>query len=134
MDIKKLIMAKASFFEGVTNLDRKRHNVYLRSAFANAFRPVSKVIDIASVLHRNHSSVVYYCKNHESMIIYDDYKKLYDKAIEVKKQFTANDQDFDVQLLLLSIKDLKEKIKNQEQTIEDLNQYKEKYETIKKVL
>jgi hypothetical protein len=68
------------------------------------------------------------------MIIYDDYKKLYDKAIEVKKQFITNDQDFDVQLLLLSIKDLKEKIKNQEQTIEDLNQYKEKYETIKKVL
>jgi len=134
MDIKKLIMAKAAFFEGVTNLDRKRQNVYLRSAFANAFRPVSKVIDIASVLHRNHSSVVYYCKNHENMIIYDDYKKLYDKAIEVKKQFITNDQDFDVQLLLLSIKDLKEKIKNQEQTIEDLNQYKEKYETIKKVL
>lgn len=127
-------MAKAAFFEGVTNLDRKRKNVYLRSAFANAFRPVSKVIDIASVLHRNHSSVVYYCKNHESMIVYDDYKKLYDKAVEVKKQFITNDQDFDVQLLLLSIKDLKEKVKNQEQTIEYLNQYKEKYETIKKVL
>lgn len=124
-------MAKTAFFDGVTHLNRKRENVYLRSAFANAFRPVSKVIDIASVLHRNHSSIVYYCKNHESMIVYDDYKKLYDKALEVKKQFITKEENFDVELLLLSIKDLKEKINNQEKTIAGLTKYKEKYDMIK---
>ena len=104
-------MAKTAFFDGVTHLNRKRENVYLRSAFANAFRPVSKVIDIASVLHRNHSSIVYYCKNHESMIVYDDYKKLYDKALEVKKQFITKEENFDVELLLIINKRFKRKSK-----------------------
>lgn len=127
-------MAKAAFFEGINPLNRKRENVYLRAAFSNAFRSVSKVIDIASVLHRNHSSVVYYCKNHENMIVYKDYEKLYFKALEVKKQFITNEEDFNVDLLLFSIKDLKEKLKNQEKTIATLNVYKEKYNNIKTML
>ena len=65
------------------------------------------------------------------MIVYDDYKKLYDKALEVKKQFITKEENFDVELLLMSIKDLKEKVNNQEKTIAGLTKYKEKYDMIK---
>lgn len=134
MDINKLILAKNSFFEGVTNLDRKRENVYLRAAFANAFRPISRVIDLGAVLHRDHSSIIYYCKTHESNIKYDDYKKIYDKALDIKSKFLEENQELNIDLLLSSIKELKEKIKLQEKTIEDLTTYKVKYENIIKVL
>jgi hypothetical protein len=134
MDINKLILAKNSFFKDANNLNRKRENVYLRAAFANAFRPISRVIDLGAVLHRDHSSIIYYCKTHESNIKYDDYKKIYDKALDIKNKFLEENQELNIDLLLSSIKELKEKIKLQEKTIEDLTTYKVKYENIIKVL
>ena len=68
------------------------------------------------------------------MIRYDDYKRIYDKALDIKSKFLEENQELNIDLLLSSIKELKEKIKLQEKTIEDLTTYKVKYENIRKVL
>jgi hypothetical protein len=86
MDIGKLLIAADTFFQGENSLTNHRKNVLSRAAFANAFRKHFRVVDIASVLGRDHSSIVHYKKTHSANMMYDDYIKLYRDAEGVRER------------------------------------------------
>ena len=74
---------------------RKRDNVNGRIASSFYLRYVEKLSleKIGEIINKNHSSVIHYLKQHESLCLYDkEYKRLYSKLtkIESPKQWLCN--------------------------------------------
>lgn len=136
MDIGKLVIAADTFFQGYNALTNHRKNVLARAAFANAFRKYYKVVDIASVLGRDHSSIVHYKKSHSANLMYDDYKKLYKDAEQVRERIIGEDieQELTIGDMLLTINRLKLKLKEKEKEVDELYFYRDKYFKLKELI
>lgn len=139
IDTQELYAAKETYYEQLNmqeNASRKRQDVYARTAFANAFRPVAGPSILGKVLGKDHSSVVHYTKMHDELIKYDDYKKLYEKALSHRKGIIEQDS-----LPFMSTDDLLDQIKVLraqkvvlENEIKKLYIYKDQINQIKKML
>ena len=139
IDTQELYAAKEIFYEQINlkeNASRKRENVYARTAFANAFRPVAGPSVIGKVLGKDHSSVVHYIKMHQELIRYDDYKKLYEKALSHRKGIIEQDSlpFMSADDLLIQIKELRADKVMLENEIKKLYIYKDQVTDIKKIL
>ena len=136
MDIGKLLIAADTFFQGENSLTNHRKNVLSRAAFANAFRKHFRVVDIASVLGRDHSSIVHYKKTHSANMMYDDYIKLYKEAEVVRERILGEEieQELTIGDMLITINKLKLKLKESEKEVNELSFYKDKYLKLKELI
>ena len=139
IDTQELYAAKETYYEQINmqeSASRKRENVYARTAFANAFRPVAGPSIIGKVLGKDHSSVVHYTKMHDELIKYDDYKKLYEKALSHRKGVIEQDSlpFMSPDDLLAQIKVLRSQKAVLENEIKKLYIYKDQINEIKKML
>jgi len=136
MEIAKLVIAADTFFQGKNDLNNERKNVLARAAFANAFRKHFKVVDIASVLGRDHSSVVHYKKTHPGNMMYDDYKRLFKNAELVRENILGDEIDTQMTIedMLNTINKLKAKLTEKEKEVENLYIYKEKFFKLKELI
>lgn len=140
MEINELYAAKDVFFEGlglVEDQSRIRPLVYARTAFANAFHKCAGPSRMGTILGRDHSSVCHYLKSHERLMIYDDYKSMYDKAVEHRRAIT-NDDDYlpyyTSKDLLNKVAELREEKRLLQKEIDTLGIYKEKFFKLKELL
>ena len=136
MEIGKLVIAADTFFQGDNSLTNHRKNVLARAAFANAFYKHFKVVDIASVLGRDHSSVVHYKKTHAGNMMYDDYIKLFKQAESVRDNILGDeiDQQLSIGDMLQTINKLKAKLSEKEKEVDNLYIYKEKFFKLKELI
>ena len=139
IDTQELYAAKETYYEQLNmqeSASRKRQDVYARTAFANAFRPVAGPSVLGKVLGKDHSSVVHYTKMHDELIKYDDYKKLYEKALSHRKGIIEQDSlpFMSPDDLLAQIKVLRSQKVVLENEIKKLYIYKDQINEIKKML
>lgn len=136
MEIAKLVIAADTFFQGKNSLNNERKNVLARAAFANAFNKHFKVVDIASVLGRDHSSIVHYKKTHSGNMMYNDYVSLFKQAESVRENILGDDIDQQLTIgdLLNTINKLKTKLSEKEKEVDNLYIYKEKFIKLKEML
>lgn len=136
MEIGKLIIAADTFFKGENSLTNHRKNVLARAAFANAFEKYFKVVDIASVLGRDHSSVVHYKKTHKGNMMYKDYADLFKQAEYVRESILGDEIDAQLTIedMLTTINKLKTKLSEREREVEQLYIYKEKFFKLKELI
>ena len=136
MEIGKLVIAADSFFQGDNSLTNHRKNVLARAAFANAFYKHFKVVDIASVIGRDHSSIVHYKKTHAGNMMYDDYKRLFKQAESVRENILGDeiDQQLTIGDMLNTINKLKAKLSEKEKEVDNLYIYKEKFFKLKELI
>ena len=139
MDISELISAKELFFNhmGVEDdYSRKRELVYARTAFSAAFRCVAGPSVMGKVLGRDHASVVHYNKIHDSLLKYDDYKEMYDYALEFRESlFKMEDLPHMTHSdLLRIIKKLRQELREEQEKVEQLYIYKEKFFKLKELI
>ena len=136
MEIAKLVIAADTFFQGKNSLNNERKNVLARAAFANAFKKNFKVVDIASVLGRDHSSIVHYKKTHSGNMMYNDYVSLFKQAESVRENILGDDIDQQLTIgdLLNTINKLKTKLSEKEKEVDNLYIYKEKFMKLKEML
>ena len=88
LDVQRLSNAKDEFFQNWGIIDdgsRKRELVMARCSFAAAFITIASVTAIAKAMGRDHSVIVYYMKQHDSLIKYPDYRRLYESARDLKE-------------------------------------------------
>lgn len=112
---------------GLADTDtRKREYALARGAFIKAYRMHASLVELGQVVGRDHSSVVHACKQHDSRMLYKDYRWAYNVACSVRDENPIEVlENPDIKSLLDEIKRLNE------QTIE-LSKYKELYLTLKK--
>lgn len=123
--------AKKIFFDTMNVEDydtQKREVVITRMAFSNAFVPVSSATIVGKALRRNHSTIVYYSKQHESLIKYRDYKQMYEYAKELAKFFIGEDSDHK------KYTDLVEEVERLKEEVAVLLSYKKKVEAILEIV
>jgi hypothetical protein len=140
MEITELYAAKDVFFDRLglkENQSRSRPLVYARTAFANAFHKCAGPSKMGSVLGRDHSSVIHYLKSHDKLIRYDDYKDMYNQAVEHRNAITNGD-DYLPYLtskdLLNKVKELREEKRLLQKELDTLYIYKEKFFKLKELL
>lgn len=123
--------AKDIFF-GTMNIGdydtQKREVVITRMAFANAFVPVSSSTTVSKALERNHSTIVYYNKQHEGLLKYRDYKQMYEYAIELSKFFMGEENEHK------RYTDLVEEVERLKAQVSKLLAYKKKVEAIVEIV
>ena len=139
MDISELISAKELFFNHIgveDNNSRQRGLVYARAAFSAAFRCVAGPSVMGKVLGRDHASVVHYCKIHDSLLNYKDYKEIYDYAVEFRESiFKMEDLPHMTHSdLLRIIKKLRQELREEKEKVENLYIYKEKFFKLKELI
>lgn len=131
--------AKDLFFDRMNIQDdgsQRREIVYARAAFINAFRKHGKVVDLAKAVHKDHSTIVHYCKVHEQQMAYSDYKQLFNKASELKRELVDGEEfeELTIAKLLQQVEKLSvENSKLKEENI-NLMVYKEKYFKLKELI
>lgn len=133
-----LLIAMNAFFQKGNLPNRTRPVVYQRTAFANAFKDVAKVVDIARVLDIHHATVIYYKKNHEALSMYGDYVELYNEAVMLRNEI-VNGDNIETDLwskdkFLVEINELRIVIDYLKGQVNRLSMYKEKYDSVKAVL
>ena len=140
MELTELYAAKDVFFDGLglkEDQSRSRPLVYARIAFANAFHKCAGPTKMGSVLGRDHSSVIHYHKQHDKLIRYDDYKEMYNKAMEHRKTLTNNDDYLPLitsKDLLKKVKELREEKRLLQKELDTLYIFKEKFLKLKELL
>jgi|SanBayMetagenome_1026888.scaffolds.fasta_scaffold02942_5 hypothetical protein len=123
--------AKDIFFGSMNIGDydtQKREVVITRMAFANAFVPVSSSTTVSKALERNHSTIVYYNKQHEGLLKYKDYKQMYEYAIELSKFFMGEENEHKRYI------DLVEEVERLKAQVSKLLAYKKKVEAIVEIV
>lgn len=144
--IQILLEAKDRFFGPNERPSRHKRNVLRRMAFSNVFIERATTIDLGSAINRDHSTIVYYNKQHEWHFKYcKEYIDLYNAAKAVFKDYDTNDSidseylNMDNAALLNQLIQLKEKVYNkdivivkQEKQLESLRVYYRKTELAKK--
>jgi len=123
--------AKDIFFGSMNIGDydtQKREVVITRMAFANAFVPVSTSTTVSKALERNHSTIVYYNKQHEGLLKYKDYKQMYEYAIELSKFFMGEENEHKRYI------DLVEEVERLKAQVSKLLAYKKKVEAIVEIV
>jgi len=139
MEISQLIAAKELFFSQNDIQDdesRLRKLVYARGAFAQAFRCVAGPSTLGKVLGRDHSSVVHYAKTHPTLIGYNDYKHLYDKAVELREGLFKK-EDIPTMThsdLVAIIKKMRQELRLEKEKVAQLYIYKEKFFKLKELI
>ena len=140
MELTELYAAKDIFFDGLglkEDQSRSRPLVYARIAFANAFHKCAGPTKMGSVLGRDHSSVIHYHKQHDKLIRYDDYKVMYNQAMEHRKTLTNNDDYLPLitsKDLLKKVKELREEKRLLQKELDTLYIFKEKFLKLKELL
>lgn len=142
-----LLEAKEAFFGHNARISRHRRNVLMRMAFSNAFLPRATKTNIASVLNKNHSTIIHYTKGHEwHLKYYPEYTDLYNLAKEIfikydipkisEKEFNGIDNT----ALLNQLVELKDKlhkkdavIRKQEKELKTLRVYYRNAEQARKL-
>tara|TARA_R110000796_G_scaffold85477_1_gene185479 strand:+ start:1013 stop:1471 length:459 start_codon:yes stop_codon:yes gene_type:complete len=109
---------------------RKREIVIHRKAWAVVAIQYATFQSVGAVLGRDHSTVTYYNNKHLSEMIYDDYRKAYDAAMEIAKKYTAEKVEIDVKELIIVNKELVEKVDLLRKEVTRLYVYKVNYEKI----
>jgi hypothetical protein len=139
MEIGELIAAKDIFFQNIKLEDdnsRKRELVYARGAFAMAFRCVAGPSKMGQVLGRDHASIVHYSKMHDTLLQYEDYKNLYERATALrdglfKKEDLPTMTHSD---LIQVIKKLRTELRLEQEKVNQLYIYKEKFFKLKELI
>lgn len=138
MKIEELITAKEMFFRNLNINDdnsRKRPLVYARTAFTAVFYQAG-VSKLGAVFGRDHSSVVHYKKMHSTLKGYDDYKMMYQSALEFRKALMSGDElpMMSHKDLISTIQELRAEIQKLKKENEHLYIYKEKFFKLKELL
>ena len=140
MEITELYAAKEIFFDRlgiVEDQSRKRPIVYARTAFANAFHNLAGPSKMGSILGRNHASVIHYLKSHHKLIVYKDYKELYEQAVDYRKDLTDGDDHLPyltAKDLLQTVKELREEKRLLQKKLDELYIYKDKFFKLKELI
>ena len=119
-----LLEAKEAFFGPNARISRHIRNVLMRMSFSNAFLPRATKTNIASVLNKNHATIIHYTKGHEwHLKYYPEYTDLYNLAKEIfikydipkisEKEFNGIDNT----ALLNQLVELKDKLHNKDAVI-----------------
>lgn len=136
--VSELMIAMNVFFKKGNLPNRTRPVVYQRTAFANAFKDVSKVVDMARVLEVHHATIIHYKKNHDSLSMYGDYIELYNEAVLLRNEMVNGEQIqtemWSKERYLHEINELKIVIDYLKGQVNRLSMYKEKYDTMKEIL
>jgi len=128
-EIDRIKQAKQMYYAsiGIGEVDnRSRKQSYARAAFAVAFRNYATFEELAKVLKRDHSTLVYAIKEHNFRLGYQDYIALYNQACAVRD---ATDLE---PIMVYNISDLENEIKKLNEMVTELVKYKELYLTLKK--
>jgi|11BtaG_2_1085332.scaffolds.fasta_scaffold18865_1 hypothetical protein len=142
-----LLEAKEAFFGPNARISRHRRNVLMRMAFSNAFLPRATKTNIASVLNKNHATIIHYTKGHEWHLKYfPEYTDLYNLAKEIFRKYDIpkiSEKEFngiDNTALLNQLVELKDKlhkkdvvIKKQEKELNTLRVYYRNAEQARKL-
>jgi len=139
MEVSELIAAKEIFFRhnNINDDDsRKRELVYARGAFAMAFRCVAGPSIMGRVLGRDHTSIVHYGKNHDTLKQYEDYKNLYEAAEELRESLFKK-EDLPTMThsdLVVIIKNLRQELRIEKEKVKELYIYKDKFFKLKELI
>jgi ribosomal protein L30E len=105
---------------------RKREYTLARGAFINAYRHKATLMELGSIIDRDHSSVVHAQKEHKSRLNYKDYRWAYKVACEIRDEYPIDVLD------AVDLKSLEDEIKKLNDVVNELIKYKELYLTLKK--
>ncbi len=139
MEVGQLFAAKETFFDHIKVRDdssRKRPLVYARVAFATAFKKYAGPSKMGRVLGRDHASIIHYHHNHNKLIKYEDYAKIYNYATEYRDAILqGEDLPFmDIESLIEVIKDLRAELRLEQEKVAKMYIYKEKIEALKNLI
>lgn len=139
MEVSELIAAKEIFFrQNDINDDdsRKRELVYARGAFAMAFRCVAGPSVMGKVLGRDHASIVHYGKNHDTLKHYEDYKNLYEAAVELRESLFKREDlpNMTHSDLIRIIRSLRNELRLEKEKVKELYIYKDKFFKLKELI
>jgi hypothetical protein len=107
--------------------NQKRDIVYARAAWANAFRPNARVVDLAKVLGKHHATIVYYNQIHMNQMVYTDYAAVYQEALRVRNRY-INDEPTEEMTMHRLKRDLLKKIEQNISLENKLKTLQAKYE------
>ena len=128
-ELQKLKQAKNQYFTRCGFDDdgsRKRELALLRGAFCNAFRSTASLTELGHLLERDHSTVVHSFKQHQSRLLYADYRHFYRIACELR-----NEADLEI-VEDVDLKSYEQEITRLNDLVSELSKYKELYLTLKK--
>jgi hypothetical protein len=133
LDVQRLSNAKDEFFQNWGIIDdgsRKRELVMARCSFAAAFITIASVTTIARAMGRDHSVIVYYMKQHDSLIKYPDYRRLYESARDLKEHIYNGVQEDEA----MTYVELKTEVQRLRTLVVELNNYKSRMLEIEKII
>ena len=122
-DYATLKTARQQYYEIINMVDnpksRKRDLMLARHAFCCAFRPYTTLQNLGNLVGKDHATVLYYIKTHESQMLYRDYATLYERASSLCKTYYSGEYD-----MQMSYYDLLEEAEQLRSQVRELLKYK----------
>ena len=128
-ELQKIKQAKNMYYVNIgmsENDDRTRSQSLARSAFVCAFRNFATLQELAKIVARDHSTLVYAIKEHNYRLVHEDYHSMYKVACEIRDKVDLDHID------TYDIFGMQEEIKRLNEIVTELVKYKELYLTLKK--
>jgi hypothetical protein len=128
-EIRQLKVSKEQYYARLgfqDNGSRAHKESTARAAFVSAFRSHASLHELGEAIDKDHSSVAYAVRMHQSRLIYGDYLHYYNVAccvLEENPMATIDKPDFE---------GLMEELNKLNAVVVELSKYKELYLTLKK--
>lgn len=128
-ELQQLKKAKEIYYArlGFSDDGSRTRNVSLaRGAFNNCFRSKASLHELGHICKKDHSSVQYAIREHESRLFYTDYRWYYKIACQIREEVSLDVVDS------VDVGSLESEIKRLNELVIELSKYKELYLTLKK--
>ncbi len=128
-EIRQLKVSKEQYYARLgfqDNGSRAHKESTARAAFVSAFRSHASLHELGEAINKDHSSVAYAVRMHQSRLIYGDYQHYYNVACCVLNEnpmATIDKPDFE---------GLMQELNKLNEVVVELSKYKELYLTLKK--
>jgi hypothetical protein len=128
-EIRQLKVSKEQYYARLgfqDNGSRTHKESTARAAFVSAFRSHASLHELGEAIDKDHSSVAYAVRMHQSRLIYGDYQHYYNVACCVLNEnpmATIDKPDFE---------GLMQELNKLNEVVVELSKYKELYLTLKK--
>jgi hypothetical protein len=128
-EIRQLKVSKEQYYARLgfqDNGSRAHKESTARAAFVSAFRSHASLHELGEAINKDHSSVAYAVRMHQSRLIYGDYLHYYNVAccvLQENPMATIDKPDFE---------GLMQELNKLNEVVVELSKYKELYLTLKK--
>jgi hypothetical protein len=128
-EIRQLKVSKEQYYARLgfqDNGGRAHKESTARAAFVSAFRSHASLHELGEAIDKDHSSVAYAVRMHQSRLIYGDYQHYYNVACCVLNEnpmATIEKPDFE---------GLMQELNQLNEVVAELSKYKELYQTLKR--